>query len=134
MWEQKTNRRVESSVSPLTDVAGPLNIAQLHFELSEGHNFPHEFSIMARTLCIPATLLLLAALVLSLLVSISLPSLRSLDIARITFADGSDLTGIKTLSVLRVSVADCLPDSHSNNHSFPSISISWASGKRINFR
>jgi hypothetical protein len=58
---------------------------------------------MDRTLRLLATIFLLAALMLSLFVSLSLPYLPALDITRVHLASGSGVAGIDTLSELRVS-------------------------------
>ncbi|KAF8182946.1 actin cortical patch SUR7/pH-response regulator pali [Pholiota molesta] len=59
---------------------------------------------MDRTLPILATVFLLAALMLSLFVSLSLPYLPALDITRVHLASGSGVAGIDTLSELRLGI------------------------------
>lgn len=56
---------------------------------------------MARTFCIPGIIFLFAAFVLSVLVSISLPYLTALDIARTDFANGGLVSG-EGITALRV--------------------------------
>ncbi|KAF8157517.1 pali-domain-containing protein [Pholiota molesta] len=59
---------------------------------------------MDRTLHLLATIFLLAALMLSLFVSLSLPYLPALDIARVHLASGSGVAGIDTLTELRLGI------------------------------
>ncbi|KAF8182945.1 SUR7/PalI family-domain-containing protein [Pholiota molesta] len=59
---------------------------------------------MARTLCIPASVLLLVALVLSLLVSLSLPFLPTLDIVRVLVADNGAQASIEAMNNIRLGI------------------------------
>jgi hypothetical protein len=74
--------------------------------------------IMARTLCIPASVLLLVALVLSLLVSLSLPFLPTLDIVRVLVADNGAQASLETMNNIRVPMSDFICDSLSDGRCF----------------
>ncbi|KAF5349316.1 hypothetical protein D9758_011803 [Tetrapyrgos nigripes] len=59
---------------------------------------------MSRVFCIPGILFLLCAFVLSFLVSISLPFLPALDIARVHFRDGNALVDGRTVTETRFGI------------------------------
>jgi hypothetical protein len=61
---------------------------------------------MPRAFCIPGVIFLFSAFALSFLVSISLPYLTRLDIARVTFGGGGASTGTALSSVQQVRVSD----------------------------
>jgi len=58
---------------------------------------------MARLFCIPASILLFAAFILNVIVTISLPYLPALDITRTRFPNGAEEDG-RSLTELRVSI------------------------------
>jgi hypothetical protein len=74
------------------------------FTLSASHHHPlshtHERK-MSRVFCIPGIIFLTCALVLSVLVSISLPFLPALDLVRVHFGNGVNTSG-EGMTQLRV--------------------------------
>ncbi|KDR73975.1 hypothetical protein GALMADRAFT_250705 [Galerina marginata CBS 339.88] len=68
---------------------------------------------MSRAFCIPGVLFLVCALVLSFLVSVSLPFLPAIDIARTHFGNGQVQTGSQGISQIRFGIwAACYYDTN----------------------